>query len=239
MSERGYRRRLRPRGLVSFLVAVRQSDLWVCAERDLSAETRDLLIAARLQIESYIREHPRFLDTLEAFPQDACAAPLVREMIAGSRPLNVGPMAAVAGAVAEAVGRGLLAFSGQVIVENGGDIFLKVDRGVTVAVHAGASPLSGRFGLRIEPDRTPLGVCSSSGTVGHSLSLGRADAVCVLAASAALADAAATALGNRIGGREDLQPAMDWIRRHDGIRGGLAIVGRHLASWGEIDLVEL
>ncbi|MBW1868220.1 MAG: UPF0280 family protein, partial [Deltaproteobacteria bacterium] len=103
----------------------------------------------------------------------------------------MGPMAAVAGAIAQYVGMGLLDLTDQVIVENGGDIFLKADRSLTVSVFAGASPLSGRFGLLIPVSRMPLGVCSSSATVGHSLSRGIADVVCILSPSSALADGAA------------------------------------------------
>ncbi len=123
-------------------------------------------------------------------------------MAAAAQTAGVGPMAAVAGAIAECVGRELLEFSPEVIVENGGDIFLKVSHRRTVGIFAGDSPLTGRIGIQIEARDTPLGVCTSSGTVGHSLSFGRADAVVVLAPAAALADAAATAIGNRVSRKE-------------------------------------
>ena len=112
-------------------------------------------------------------------------------------------------------------------------------RPLTVSVFAGASPLSGKFGLLIPPGLMPAGVCSSSATVGHSLSLGKADLVCTLSRSAALADAAATALGNRIRSREDLRMAPRWAGRFDGIQGGVAVVGDTMSAWGEVELVEL
>ena len=113
-------------------------------------------------------------------------------MIRAGTVAGVGPMAAIAGAIAENVGRGLLEFADQVIVENGGDVFIKTRRPVTVGIYAGSSPLSMQIGMRLDSKKAPLAVCTSSGTLGHSLSLGRADAVCAVADSCALADAAAT-----------------------------------------------
>lgn len=236
---RTYRRKVRTRGLVSFNVAVKETDLWVSAARDLADATRDLIFDCRHQIETYIRSHPDFVSSLAPYDHDSYAPPLVKEMIEATGRVGVGPMASVAGAIAQHVGRGLLELSDQVIVENGGDIYLNAKRPLTVAVFAGTSPLSEKFGLKIPAARMPLGVCSSSGTVGHSLSLGAADAVCLLSRSAALADGAATALGNRIKKKRDLSLAAEWTREVQGILGGLIILGESMASWGAIELVEL
>ncbi|MFO7601650.1 MAG: UPF0280 family protein, partial [Candidatus Desulfacyla sp.] len=187
-TERNYRKRTHPRGLFSFQVAVRETDLWVCAGRDLEKETRDLVFASRHQLETYIRSHPGFLHSLLPLKEDPYAPPLVREMILAAGKVGVGPMAAVAGAIAQQVGEGLLNLTDQVIVENGGDIFLKADRPLTVSIFAGTSPLSERFGILVPTRQMPLGVCASSGTIGHSLSQGIADAVCLLSSSTALAD---------------------------------------------------
>jgi hypothetical protein len=146
-------------------------------------------------------------------------------------------MAAVAGAVAEQVGRALLAETGQVIVENGGDIFLYSTRVRTAAIYAGSSPLSGRLGLRVSRTEQALGLCTSSGTVGPSLSLGRADAAMVLATSAALADAAATALGNRVQSENDIAGALEHLQTIEGVLGGAVIIGEHLGAWGEVEFV--
>ena len=119
--------------------------------------------------------------------------------------VDVGPMAAVAGAIAEHVGKELLPFSREVIVENGGDIFLRIIKARSIGVYAGeTSPFSGKIGLEISPEQTPLGICASSGTVGHSLSFGGSDACIVLSHSTALADAAATAIANLIGYADDI-----------------------------------
>jgi len=238
-TERTYRKRTRPGELFCFQVAVRETDLWVCADRDLEKETRDLVFALRHQLETYIRFHPEFLNSLLPLKEDPYAPQLVKEMIRAARKARVGPMAAVAGAIAQQVGEGLLNLTDQVIVENGGDIFLKADRPLTVSIFAGTSPLSERFGILIPTRQMPLGVCSSSGTIGHSLSQGIADAVCLLSSSAALADSAATALGNRIKKKRDLENAAGWADRIEGILGGVVILRDAMATWGDIELVEV
>jgi ApbE superfamily uncharacterized protein (UPF0280 family) len=152
---------------------------------------------------------------------------------------GVGPMAAVAGAVARWVGRMLREKSDWVIVENGGDIHIDTGRPVTVGLYAGTSPFSGRIGLRLDPGPMPLGVCTSSATVGPSLSFGRADAATVVSRDAALADAAASGLGNRISGPADLEAALSWVLDVPGVMGALAVCGGRMAARGEIEIVKL
>jgi hypothetical protein len=238
-TERLYRRRARARGLRSFQVAVKETDVWVCAEQDLNAETRDLIIRYRHQLELYIESHPLFLTSLQPLPEDPYAPRMIAEMIRVTRGIGVGPMAAVAGALAQYVGKGLLQFSDQVIVENGGDIFLQAKRATTISVFAGDSPLSEQIGVKIPPRQMPLGVCSSSGRVGHSRSEGVADVVCILSPSALLADGAATALGNRIKAASDLRAFGDWVQEIEGLLGGVAVVGDKMAVWGDIELMAL
>lgn len=236
---RTYRTRMGREGLVGFQVAVRETDLMVLAEQDFTKEVRRLVIQERQQLETYIQKHPEFLTTLVPWPPDPFAPPLVRDMIMASAVAGVGPMAAVAGAIAARVGQALLNLSHEVIVENGGDIFLHLKRPAIVAVYAGRSPLSHKLGLKIYPEWGVWGVCTSSGTVGHSLSFGRADAVCVVAADTALADACATALGNRVQDPTSISEALDWIATIPNIRGALIVVGEHLGIWGRLELVPL
>ncbi|UCF56275.1 MAG: UPF0280 family protein, partial [Deltaproteobacteria bacterium] len=135
--ERTYRKRVNAKDLISFHVAVKETDLWVSADRMLENETRDLILNHRYQLESYIHSYPDFLTTLQPYPEDPYAPPLVKEMIEVTRGIGVGPMASVAGAIAQFVARGLLQLTDQVIVENGGDIFLKTNRPVTVSILGG------------------------------------------------------------------------------------------------------
>ena len=237
--ERDYRKRIRARDLVSFHVAIKETDLWVSADCDLEKETMDLVINYRRQIETYIKSHLDFLTTLNSYPEDSYAPPIVKEMIQSTRGLGVGPMASVAGALSQFVADGLLQLTDQVIVENGGDIFLKVNRPVTVSIFAGESPLSEKIGIKIPVRQMPLGVCSSSGTVGHSFSTGLSDVVCILSSSAVLADGAATALGNRIKVQKDLRRIAARADKIKEILGGLAIMGDRMATWGDVELVEL
>ena len=237
--ERKYRRRIRAEGLVSFNVRVKETDLWVSSERDLTKETSELVFGYRYQLESYIKSHPEFLTTLKPYPEDPYAPNIIKDMIMLTRDLGVGPMASVAGAIAQYVAMGLLESEDQIIVENGGDIFLKVNRDVTVSIFAGESPLSEKIGLSITTRLMPLGICSSSGRVGHSLSMGSADVICLISPSAILADGAATAIGNRIKSKKDLEMVREYADGLGGILGGVAIMGDIMATWGDLELVDL
>lgn len=239
MKERSYRRRVSPRGLVPFEVRVKETDLWILATRDLSQEALEEVLRLRHQLEGYIDSHPAFLSSYSPLPDDPLAPSVVRQMLAAALKTGVGPMAAVAGAIAEGVGSRLLQRSPEVVVENGGDVFIKARRPLRVAIYAGDSPLSMRIGLEIAPERTPLGVCTSSATVGHSESFGRADAVCVVARSCALADAAATALGNRVKGEEDLEGALEAAKGIEGVEAVVIVLRDKLALWGDHPLVEV
>jgi ApbE superfamily uncharacterized protein (UPF0280 family) len=216
-----------------------ETDLMVSASRDLSSQTRNIVHTVRRQLEDYIRSKPDFSTTLLPYPEDPFAPAIVKEMISAAGMFGVGPMAAVAGTIADFVGNGLLQYSGEVIVENGGDIFLKTVRPTTVSVYAGGSPLSNKIGLIVDRAQMPLGICTSSATVGHSLSLGVADAVCVAARSASVADAAATALGNRITHQNTLKRQIEAIRGFEVIKGGIVIIGKRMATWGQIQLTML
>ena len=237
--ERTYRKRVNARDLVSFHVAIRETDLWVSAHQNMENETRDLILHYRHQLETYIKSNRDFSTTLGPYPEDPFAPPMIRDMIRFTREIGVGPMASVAGAIAQSVAGDLLEWSDEVIVENGGDIFLKTNRPATVSIFAGKSPLSEKTGLKIPVRQMPLGICSSSGTFGHSLSLGKADLVCLLSSSAVLADGAATALCNRIKNKKDLERIAGWAHQIQGISGGVAIMGDKLATWGDVELVGL
>ena len=165
--------------------------------------------------------------------------PFVKEMIRAAQKARVGPMAAVAGAMAEFVGRDLLPESPEVIVENGGDLFIQIPREVKIAIFAGPSPLSLRIGLKISGAAEGLGVCTSSGTVGPSLSFGKADAVCLLSPSTALADAAATAVGNVVKSAADLGAGLERAEGIEGVTGAVLIVGEKMGAWGGVELFEI
>ncbi len=233
---RTYRDWVKDKDLVSFAVAVKETDLHIRAGRDLTAEALAATQRYRTDLESYIKSHPIFLTTLKPFEVEDNAPPIVREMADATREVGVGPMAAVAGAIAESVGKELLPYSDEVIVENGGDIFLKTSKERFIGVYAGKSKFTRKIAFSILPEETPLGVCTSSGTVGHSLSFGYADAVIVFSPSTSLADAAATAIGNRVRIPEDISEALEFAQSVNGLRGVAIIKGDNMGLWGQIRL---
>jgi ApbE superfamily uncharacterized protein (UPF0280 family) len=225
--------------LVSFHVAAGETDLYLRARSNLEQEARESVVRHRDLLEEYIASHPGFADALEPVAVEDDAPPIVRDMARAAGLAGVGPMASVAGAIAEAVGRDLLTFSPEVIVENGGDIFLVTEKGRSVGIYAGDSPFTGKLAMQIEPGETPLGVCTSSGTVGHSLSFGKADAVIVLSQSTALADAAATAVGNVVHDDDDVPRAVELAQNIDGVGGVVVIKGERMGMWGRVRLADV
>lgn len=235
---RTYRHRIESKDLAAFTVTEKETDLYIRAASNLQRKARRLVLKYRKQLEQYIAQSPEFQTSLKPLPVPEHAPRIVTEMIEAGRKAGVGPMAAVAGAIAEFVGKELLDFSPEVIVENGGDIFLKINRKKVVGIYAGESPLSGKIGLEINPQETPLGICTSSGTVGHSLSFGKADAVVTVAPSAVLADAAATAICNLVKSPADINGAIETGRNINGLKGIIIIMGGDVGVWGNIKLCE-
>lgn len=242
--ERDYRLLHRQDDLRHFRVTVRETDLDVGVRKERYSEemidlVEKLVREHRGQLEEYIRTDPGFLKSLVPHQLMPGAPPIAASMAGAARAAGVGPMAAVAGAISEAVGKVLLKYSRDVIVENGGDIFLRTRRKRLIGVFAGKSVLSHRVGLEISPGDTPAGVCTSSGTVGHSLSFGCADAVVIVSPSPPLADAVATAAGNMIRSVDDLEKAVEFATAVPGITGALAILGPSMAVKGRIKIVPL
>jgi len=237
---RTYRSWASTKGLVSFTAVVRETDLRITACSKLEKETLAAINDCRRPLEEYIKSNPPFLYALKPYPVDDSAPLIVKQIASAAMTAHVGPMAAVAGAVAESVGNELLHYSPEIIVENGGDIFLRLSKGCRVGIYAGEiSPFTNTIALEIQPDDMPLGICTSSGTIGHSLSLGQSDAVVVLAKSTALADAAATGLGNRISTALDISSTIEYAQTIAGLSGVLIIKDDKMGLWGNVKVVPL
>ena len=207
---------------------------------DLQKKVELFLAEQRQDLKEYIKRYPAFVTTLEPWDQAEEIVPYaVKAMCEAARLAGVGPMAAVAGFFAEQVGLYLSSFSSDVLVENGGDIWLKSTQPRNICIYAGNSPFSQRIGLEIKAETTPLGICTSSGTVGHSLSFGSADAVVILASSAVLADAVATATCNLVQEEADLAKAVEWAVAIPGVLGAVAILADKMAVQGEIELIPI
>ena len=234
---RTYRHWIKDKDLFSFNVMVKETDLYIRAGRNLKRKALKAVLRHRVSLEKYIECYPSFLTALEPFTVGEDAPHIVKEMAEAAEKVGIGPMASVAGAIAEYVGRDLLHASPEVVVENGGDVFLKTLKRRLVGVYAGESPFTGKIALEIQPEETPLGVCTSSGTVGHSLSFGRADACIVLYPSTPLADAAATAIGNIVTEEGDIPRGIEFAKGVKGLRGVVIIKNDKIGLWGEVKVV--
>jgi uncharacterized protein len=235
--ERTYREKTTATDLVGFEVVIKETDLFILAEKELKQETTSAILKYRNQLEEYIKQYPEFQTSLVPYPISDLAPALIKDMANAAQRANVGPMAAVAGAIADYVGKDLTASSQELIIENGGDIFIRSSKPRRMLVYAGDSPFSYKLALEIAPDLTPCGVCTSSGTVGHSLSFGKADAVTIVGATATIADAAATAVGNLVKQPQDINMAIDYGQQIDGVLGILVTIKDKLGVWGKIKLV--
>ncbi len=237
--ERAYRNYVRAENLIKFEIIEKETDLLILAEKNLYDKALAFTLKYRTDLENYIASDPQFLKTFSPYRIRYDAPPIVKEMAAAARKAKVGPMAAVAGAVAEFVGRDLMAFTDEIIVENGGDIFMKINQPRKVGVYAGSSPFSEKIALEVEPRPKPFSVCTSSGTVGHSFSFGKADAVVVIAQSACLADAAATAIGNVVKEVSDIDQGLKLAKKIKNLDGVLIIKDDQLGALGKVKIVPL
>ncbi len=237
--QRTYRHQIQARDMVAFEVAVEETDLYLRASRNLKNKALRLVLKYREMLEKYIQRCPVFLTSLVPVPADDNAPVIIKMMCRAAAQAGVGPMAAVAGAIAESVGEELAPYSPELIIENGGDIYLKSSVRRVVGIYAGESPLSGKIGMELHGDGRPLGICTSSGTVGHSFSAGNADAVIIVAGSTALADAAATAVGNRVRTNLDIEPALVFARGIAGVKSAIIVIGDKLGFWGDARLCRI
>jgi len=237
--ERFYRNTSRPQDLLCYEVKYKETDLFCCTKTDCKKFIEDRVFFYRHQLDEYIKQKPLFKDSLVPVEFDAFAPLIARQMINASSRIGVGPMSTVAGAIAEFVGNDVERISDECIIENGGDIYMKTARERTVLIYAKDSPYSGRIGIKIKPDGRPFGICTSSGTVGHSLSFGKADAVCIVGSSALFCDGLATCVGNIVKQKDDINVAIEKGKAYPDVKGILIIVGEHMGVWGDLEIVKV
>ena len=237
--ERSYRSRFSDDERRWFCVKFLESDLWIGVDRgsyraSMEADAYAMLVDLRRQMDAYLLMDPAYKAALTPYDAGLEAPDLLKEMSRVSHKTGIGPMSAVAGAVAKKVAEFL--GTNEVIVENGGDIYARAASDMDISVFAGQSPLSEKIGLHIPAADFPLGICTSSGTVGPSLSLGRADAVMIVCKDVMLADSYATAMANRIKTVNDLQPVIDRISDIPEILGAIAVKDDRMAITGQFEL---
>ena len=237
--ERVYRNYVKADNLVKFEVIEKETDLLILAESNLYDKAQASALKYRAEIENYIASDEHFAKAFSPCHVHRKAPEIIKAMAAAAKKVKVGPMAAVAGTMAEFVGKDLLRYCNEVIVENGGDIFLKINRIRKVGIYAGNSHFSGKIALEVEPRVGSFGVCTSSGTVGHSFSFGKADAVVIISQNTALADAAATAIGNEVKEITDIDRGLRLAKKIRGLDGVLIIKDDQMGALGKIKIVPL
>jgi ApbE superfamily uncharacterized protein (UPF0280 family) len=211
----------------------KEARLHICCDA-FDAVTREI-VRQRVILEEYIRRHPHFQHSLEPVEVFADAPEVARRMARAADTVGVGPMAAVAGAMAQlAVEAALQVGAEEVIVDNGGDIYLRTIEPVIIGLYPGKSEQIGRLAFSLQASDTPLSICSSSGKMGHSLSLGFCDLATVVAKDAALADAAATLAGNLVKTVGDVEQALNHIVSIEGVSGVLIVKDGHAGLAGKL-----
>lgn len=222
--------------ILTFNVKLDTSDLYIRADKDLYDEAYRVLLSARTQLEDYIRKHDEFLHSLDPVIPHGDEPAIALSMFRASSAAGTGPMAAVAGAIAEVVGRELVKYSEEVIVENGGDIWMKLTAPSTIGLYANNVYFKDNVGIRIYPTETPCSICTSSPRLGHSISFGNADSVTVIAGDGALADAMATAVCNMVKTGDDIEKALEFGMSRSGVRGVMIVFREMLGIQGGIEL---
>lgn len=220
-----------------------ETDLWIAASTDRynpEAEkySLDRVIFYRKILDEHIKEYPVFLSSLTPLLYKPDVHPLIRNMYVASERAGTGPMSSVAGAMAEFICNDLVSGFGfsEVVVENGGDIFMNLSQPSIISIYAGDSPLSDKIGLVIKPEQTPVSVCCSSGTVGHSLSFGIADACVIACSSGAQADAYATACCNEVKSKSMLKEVTEMMLLKEDIISVVIIKDDKVSIGGKIEV---
>ncbi|MCP4200097.1 MAG: UPF0280 family protein [Proteobacteria bacterium] len=236
-NDRFYRQWMGRDNLKRFQVKVKESDLFILCSKKMEKLAYATLAEVRRQIEIYIGENKPFAVSFEPLPVAEDAPGVVSKMARAADFWNVGPMAAVAGVIAEDVGRRLAEECDVVMVENGGDVYVRAPEPVRFALYAGEdSPFTDKVTFEVAAPHG-LGVCTSSAVVGPSLSFGKADAVVAIHNDTAFADAAATSLANRIKTKDDVDRIVGEQEKRETLHGLIACCGDRLGIWGAVELV--
>ena len=205
----------------------------ICCEA-FEAVTAEI-VRQRKILDDYITRHPDFKTAFEPVELLADAPPSAQQMAHAAECVGTGPMAAVAGTMAQLAARaGIDAGADEVIVENGGDIYLQTKESVIIGLYPGAGELAGQLGFSLKSENMPISICSSSGKMGHSTSLGQCDLATVVSKDAALADAAATQAANLVQSAQDVEPTLNRIATIEGLDGVLIVKDEHIGMAGKL-----
>lgn len=250
--ERKYRSLLNEDRFTYFKVVHLETDLWIGVGKGIGSAVSDEktevfnrlrseinkeITSLRDLVESFISRHPEFSTSFTPLTYDEKLPRHIKQLLKASVMAGTGPMAGIAGLFSEYIGKYLVkrTSGAEILVENGGDIFISTRSAMVTSIFAGDSPLSNKMALKIPQGE--WGICTSSGTVGHSKSFGKADAVTVVAKSTVLADALATQIANQVQSHNDIQEVLEVSRKYKGIEGVVIICEDKMGIAGNLELV--
>ncbi|MCM8774411.1 MAG: UPF0280 family protein [Candidatus Omnitrophica bacterium] len=219
-------------------ISYKESDLYIVSDKPLEENiTLKILVKYYNQIKEYIKKNPYFLTSLSPLPVDEQASPIIKDMLLAGKIAGVGPFASVAGAMSFYVGKELLNFCNQIIIENGGDVFLKIDTDRNIGVYLGDNFNPKNLTIKVSKRHTPFGICSSSAKIGHSLNFGCVDLLTVISKDVIVADALATAYSNEIKREKDVKKILNQARQNPYVDGIIVAISGKLFLWGDIELI--
>jgi len=230
----------------SFVVSYKQSDLWIgvnpieCSD-ELKSFALDELKNLWDKLEDFIDIHSIIQKSLSPIEIPKNSPSEITKMIQSGNKAGIGPMSSVAGFFSEYIGKLIenKYHPEEIIVENGGDIYLNVKDKITISIFAGNSPLSEKIGIKIPASKTPLGICTSSGKFGPSLSSGNADAVMIICSDTAQSDAFATAFGNKVKSPTDIESTLQETEKFTEILSAIIICDDKIGIRGKFEIVAL
>ncbi len=219
-----------------FNVTIKESDLYFISDKNIKKQAYLELIKLRKIIEKHIKERPTFYTSLKPLNlPDYDIHEMIKEMYLAAQKADVGPFASIAGVIAEFIGKKLLKFCNEIIVENGGDIYINTKKDRIIRIYCEKIK---NLGIKISKEIQPISICSSSSKIGHSISFGSADLVVVISKKGAIADAFATSICNKIKNLNDLQKTINNVNE-DNIQGIIAICNKKIAIKGKINFIKI
>ncbi len=244
--QRHYRNMYTPRkNEQTFQIVLEESDIMVTAEKNLASPMLKTLHNLRADIKAWLHLYPEFRTSLVPLPMPEGAIPsVIKRMYAGSAKAHVGPFAAVAGTIAHMLAEEYAPISPNIIVENGGDVYMfsHTERRVALLANPVQTPQNSHampsLGLLLKAQDFPLALCASSATIGHSLSLGQGELAAVLAKDGAFADAMATALGNGLKNPQNIETVLNTAKQYSEIHGVFLQCGEAIGIWGDLELIQ-
>ena len=241
--ERTYRAQFNSKRFKSFVVTHLETDLWIGVNPESFQPKMKKFALVKMKelrekFDNYIQTEPFFKKSLKPFNPSDLAPFEAKQMAAAAEKAGIGPMSAVAGLFAREVGEEILQnFSvNELVIENGGDIYVLLKDELVLSVFAGDSILSERIGLVVPPEKKKLGICTSAGTVGPSLNYGKADAVVVICEDILLADAFATAFGNKVKSPNDVEKVIKQSEKYPEILSLLIICEDKIGIRGDYEI---